>query len=174
MLEAFQPGSLDHLRATLPREVLEAVEGSARTDWIPVAMHGPYVAAIVRWLGEERAVQVWRRFASDRLIRSPAVRALAEGAVRVFGLSVRSFVRMVPLAFGQGFRDFGTMRLEHGDGGATLELVDIAPEVLPHFNDYAVLFHGVFLGIYDIVRAEPRLEYRADRAQRRISGHFRW
>jgi hypothetical protein len=172
-LERFQPGTRAHLRQVLPGEVMEAVEGSARTDWNPIDLDQQYVEAIVRWLRPERARDAWRQFTSERFVRAPAVRSLVEGAVRVFGLSVRSFVRIVPLAFSQGFRDFGTVELQLRDHDADVIISGIAPEVRA-FDAYAVLFHGLFLGVYDVAKTPPRLEYRASREERRITARFAW
>ena len=170
-LEEFQPGTASHLRVTLPREVMNAVEGSARTDWNDIELDAQYVGAIVRWLGAERACDAWRKFTSERFIRAPAIRALAEGAIRVFGLSVPSFVRMVPFAFRQGFRDFADVDVTLGDHQATVTIRHLAPGVSP---EYATLFHGLFLGIYDIAGLAPQLEFRHELAARRIVAQFRW
>ncbi len=170
-LEQLQPGTAAHLRATLPREVMSAVEGSARTDWNDIELDAQYVTAIVRWLGPERAREAWRKFTSERFIRAPAIRALAEGAIRVFGLSVPSFVRMVPFAFRQGFRDFADVEVTLGERNATVTIRNLAPAVSP---EYATLFHGLFLGIYDIAGVPPQLEFRPALDARRITAQFRW
>jgi hypothetical protein len=170
-LEEFQPGATAHLRATLPHEVMETVEHSARTEWTPIELDAQYVDEIVRWLGQERACDAWRRFMTERFIRAPAIGALAEGAIRLFGLSVHSFVRMIPFAFRQGFREFAEVEVQlHGDH-ATVTIRRIAPGVTA---SYATLFRGLFLGIYDLVGREPQLEFQHDAGARRIVAQFRW
>ena len=159
------------LRRALPRSVLDSVELSARTDWNDLAVDRVYVAGIVSCLGEERARELWRRFTKDRFIAAPAIRALADGAVRIFGLSVGAFVRVIPLAFQQGFREVGTVTVRLDRGEATVAIEQLAPEV---DQSYLVLFHGVFLGIYDIVGASPQLEFRPELDARRIVARFRW
>jgi hypothetical protein len=171
--EVVRPGTRDHLVATLPREVVDVVVGGARTDWTPIALDGIYVTAIVRWLGEDAARDAWRAFTGQRFVKSPAIRALAEGAVRLFGVSVAAFVRRLPLAYQQSFRDFGAVRVDEGDREATVTIEDLAASGR-HFEGYAVLFHGLFLGIYDIVGVEPRLDYRVDTRSRAIRARFRW
>jgi hypothetical protein len=173
-LEGLHPGTTAHLRATLPPEVMEAVEGSARTDWNSLALDGQYVAAIVACLGAEQACAAWRRFAYQEFIRTPAIRAIFDGTRRVFGLSVGALLKVMPLAFHQGFRDFGEMRVTIGERDATAEIAELAPEVVRHGEAYGVLFHGMFLGIYDMVQAEPRLDYRVELEARRLVAHFRW
>ncbi len=172
-LETFRPGATAHLRAALPRQVMEAVEGSARTDWNSLELDGPYVTEIVRWLGADRARAAWRQFTCQRFVFTPAMRSLVDGAMRLFGLSVGSFVRIFPLGFKQGFRDFGDLRLELGANAATVVIADLAPEVV-RYDAYTVLFHGVYLGVYDVARAEPQLEFLPELSARRITARFRW
>lgn len=170
-LEVTEPAAAAHLRRALPRAVLDAVELSARTDWNDLGVDRIYVAEIVRFLGHERARQLWRRFASQRFVRTPAIRALTEGAVRLFGLSVGSLVRVVPLAFQQAFRHAGEVSVTLANREATVVIEHLAPEV---DEAYLVLFHGTFLGIYDLVKAPPQLEFRAEPAARQIVARFRW
>lgn len=172
-LEDLRPGTAAHLRAALPTEVMEAVERSARTDWTSIALDGIYVSEIVRWLGPARARDAWRKFTSERFIRSPAIRALADGAVRLFGLSVPAFVKYIPAAFEQGFRDCGRVEIAWSESQATVVLEDIAPEMAQH-PSYAVLFEGVFLGIYDLVGVEPLFVFQPFLSERKIVARFGW
>jgi hypothetical protein len=172
-LEARSPGIEAHLRATLPAGVMEAIRERSRNDWIEVAtVDGPYVTGIVSHLGPDEAREAWRRFTSQRLVRSPALHALVDGAVRLFGLSVATALRVFPRAFEQGFRDVAETSVAFGDREATLEM-RLAPEYA-RFEAYAVELHGVFLGLYDFTRTEPRLEYEPDLGARRVRARFRW
>jgi hypothetical protein len=170
-LEELQPGTTAHLRGTLPREVMDAVEHSARTEWTPIAIDAQYVDEIVRWLGEDRACDAWRRFTSERFIRAPAIGALAEGTIRLFGLSVSSFIRMIPFAFRQAFRDFAEVDVKLDERSATVVIGHLAPGVTA---SYATLFRGLFLGVYDLAKREPQLELQHEAAARRIVAQFRW
>jgi hypothetical protein len=172
-LEGFRPGTREHLRRALPPEVWEALEATARTDWIPVGLDGPYVTEVVRWLGPEASLAASRAYTSQSLVRSAAMRAIVDGAVRLFGLSVGSLLRIFPVGFQQNYRDFADVQVQRGEGEATVTFSDLAPAVARH-PAYAVLFHGAFVGIYDVVQAEPRLAFRAELDELRIVAHFRW
>jgi len=172
-LEIAHPGVRAHLRGTLGAEVLEAIEGCARTGWIPIELDGQRVTEIVRYLGHDRAREAWRRFTSSSLIRSPAMRAISDGIVRVFGRSMSTCLKSIPLMFEQSWRDCGRVELEHGRREATVRIVAMPPD-LARYTAYAVLFEGVFLGLYDIMKIEPRLEYRPALASGRIHARFRW
>lgn len=172
-LERFRPGTREHLRGALPPEVWEALEATARTDWIPVALDGPYVTEVVRWLGPEASLEASRAYTSQSLVRSAAMQAIVDGAVRLFGLSVGSLLRIFPVGFQQNYRDFADIRVQRGEAEATVTLADLDPAVA-RTPAYAVLFHGAFIGLYDVVRTEPRLEFLPDLDQRRIVTRFRW
>ena len=172
-LETFQPGTQAHLRRVLPPDVLQGLESATRVDWNDVeTIDGPYVTAIVSWLGDERARDAWREFTVKRFIHTPAIRALAEGAARLFGVSVGSYVRMIPFAFQQGFRNCGTARVDLGPGEATVRMT--FSEGFARFEAYAVLLHGIFLGIFDLARVEARLEFEPSFPERRLVATFRW
>jgi hypothetical protein len=172
-LEGFRPGTAVELRSALAPEIMAAVLGSARTDWNGLKVDGPFVTAIVSCLGVDQARTAWRRFADEQFIHMRAIRAIFDGAQRLFGLSVGALVRVAPLAFQQGFRDFGEMRVAVSDRHATIEIA-VVPEVLPHLEAYAVLFHGMFLGMYDIVGVEPELDFQVSGSDRKIVAAFRW
>jgi len=172
-LETFHPGVQAHLTSVLPQTVMTGVVNATRIDWNDVeTIDGPYVTAIVHFLGGERAREAWRVYTSTRFIHTPAIRALTEGAARLFGMSVGSFVRMIPFAFQQGFRGCGEAKVDMGANGAhvTMELVP----GFARFPAYAVLFHGLFLGIYDILPAAPQLEFQPSLERGRIFASFRW
>ena len=172
-LETFHPGTQAHLRGALPEAVLNGVVNATRIDWNDVqTIDGPYVTAIVHWLGEERARDAWRVYTSKHFIHTPAIRALAEGASRLFGMSVGSFVRMIPFAFQQGFRGCGEVQVDLGAGEAKVRM-NLVPG-FARYEAYAVLFHGLFLGIYDIVPAEPRLDFQPSLERGHILATFLW
>jgi hypothetical protein len=171
-LEQIRPGTGEQLRRALPAEVWSAVTESARSDWTPIELDGVFVSEIVKQLGAAPARDAWRRFTHERFIRTPAIRAIAEGAVAIFGRSLGSFVNVIPLAFRQGFRDFAEVRVEGDRTQATATLENLAAGT--HFDAYAVLFEGVFTGVFDITGSEVRLDYRPSREARRIVAVFRW
>jgi len=172
-LETLHPGAQAHLREALPSSVLGKVVGATSFDWNDVeTVDGPYVTAIVGWLGDERARTAWRVYGAKHFIRTPAVRALAEGAARLFGLSVGSLVRMIPLAFKQGFRDCGEVKVEVGASEARVQL-HLVESVAAH-EAYAVMFHGLFLAIFDLVACEPSLVFSGDLRTGTLAATFRW
>ena len=130
------------------------------------------MTAIVRCLGEDRALNAWSTYTHRHFIYNSVIRALAEEGARLFGLSVGSLVRGVPFAFRQGFRGCGEVQAEVGESDARVEMNLV--QAFARYEAYALLFHGLFLGIFDIVRAQPRLDYHVDFATGQVVAIFRW
>jgi len=172
-LDHRQPGTRQHFSKVLPALISEAISERARTDWLDVeTIDGPFVTAVVEWLGSEEAREAWRTFTCTTFVRTPALRPIVDGAVRVFGLSVSSLLKVFPLGYQQSYRGCAvvTTRIGHGEASLEMELTPVYARVAA----YAVQLHGVFLAIYDIARTRPRLEYAPDLRSGVIRACFRW
>lgn len=161
------------LREKLPPEVLERIEHAARTDWIPVELDGQYVDEVLAAMGPEGARAAYRRFTHESLVRSPTVRTLVEGVLHLFGISVGTLLRALPGGMRQSYRDVFDLEIERGSNEALVTLSDISPEVL-RFHSYPMIWESVFLGIYDIARVPPQLDFKLLRGARRVEARFRW
>jgi hypothetical protein len=162
-----------HLEATLPVEVLDRMKRGLRTEWIPVELDGQYVDAVHAFMGPDPMKAAYRRFIAESLTDSPMIRALFDGVVRVFGVGVGSFLRALPNGLRQSYQDAFTLEMERGDHEALVVFDDIAPEVL-RFSGYPVVWEAVFLGMYDLARTAPQLDFKVRRGSRRMEARFRW
>jgi hypothetical protein len=172
--EEIRPGVQAHLRGALPPEVATALLDGLPTDWHDVEdTHGPYVTELVALLGAEAATAAWRRYSIERIEARPAYRALMHGAIRLFGLSLGSFIQLMPRMWAQGFRDCFEVRtrVEGREGTVHFEL---AP-AFARFDAYTALLHGVLLAYPDYARAAgSTLEYLPDFPARRVKAVYRW
>jgi hypothetical protein len=171
-LRANHPELHRHLKENVPAEVMLRLETAVRTDWIPVEIDAQYVDAALRFLGPQRMKSIYQAFLVQSLVRSPMMSALFHGVRRTFGVSVGAFLRVLPSGFRQSYQDAFEIQLERGEREALLVFDDIAPEVLR--AAYPVLWEGIFLGVFELARAEPRLDYRLLRGARRMEARFRW
>ncbi|MGC3997820.1 MAG: hypothetical protein QM767_10135 [Anaeromyxobacter sp.] len=176
MDEVVRPGTRAHLRSALPPEVVKGLLDCLPTDWQDVeTVHGPYVTELVRWLGPEAAAGAWKRYSMERLESRPAYRALVQGAVRLFGLSLGSFVHLMPRIFLQGFRDcFEEARPIQVDARHAILDLRLAPAVA-RYPAYATLFHGLLQALPEMAQAKgATLDWHADLPARRLRATFRW
>lgn len=169
-LDDTRPDVATALRERVPAATLEALTSAPRTAWLPIEIDGPYVDTFVEILGVDEATLVWREFMRVALAESRFIRTLLQGAIRLFGLSVRSLTQALPNGFRQSHRDVSRVTLDRS-GVPTLTMDDIAPQVFD-YPAYVHAFRGVFLGLYDIAGVEPQLEFIVDREARRIVGRF--
>ena len=167
------PAVGDHLRDRLPAEVLERIEHAPRTDWIPVELDGQYVDEVLTAMGADGMRDAYRRFTRESLVTSPTVRSIVEGVLHLFGVSVGTLLRALPGGMRQSYRDAFTLDIQRGDKEALVVLDDIAPEVL-RFRGYPIVWEAVFLGIYDVARTKPQLDFQLFRGTRRAEARFRW
>jgi hypothetical protein len=171
--ERAYPALHRHLKETLPPEVLERIEKGLRTDWIPVTLDVQFVDAVVAYLGVEGTKKACRRFVVEALVKSPMMRELFDGVVRLFGVSIGGFLRIVPPALGQSYQDSMTLIVERGKQDTLVIFDDIAPELL-RSPSYGIIWEGIFLGLYDLAKVPPQLDFKISRAQRRMEARFRW
>jgi hypothetical protein len=162
-----------HVQKTVPPEVLERIERGMRTDWIPIELDGKFVDAILETMGPDGMKNATREFLAQSLIRSPGMRSLFEGMLHVFGVSVSAFLRVLPGGLTQSYRDAFTLEVLRGDRETHVIFDDIAPELL-RFNAYPVIWEGLFLGIYDMTKVPPQLDFKLRRDSRRMEARFRW
>jgi hypothetical protein len=167
------PDAHRHVKATVPAAILERIERGVRTDWIPVELDGQYVDAVLGFLGPVAMRTCSREFVVQSLVRSPMMHGLFDGVRRLFGLNVGALLRVLPRGLQQSYQDAFSVEVERGDDQALVVFDDIAPEVL-RFGAYPLLWEGIFLGIYDLARATPRLDFKLLRAARRMEARFRW
>jgi hypothetical protein len=172
-LARFHPAVHRHVKVTVPQEILDLIENGVRTDWIPVELDGQYVDAVFKFMGHDAMKAASRQFLAQTLIKSPMMRSLFDGALRVFGVNAGSLLKVLPSGFRQSYQDAFELRIDRGDREALVAFEDIAPELL-HFPAYAVIWEGLFLGIYDLAKAEPQLEFKVLRGARRVEARFRW
>lgn len=167
------PEAHRHVKANLPRPILDCIERGVRTDWIPVELDGQYVDLVLGALGPAGMRTCSREFLVQSLVRSPMMYGLFNGVRRVFGLTVGALTRVLPRGLQQSYQDAFTVEIERSSDHALVVFDDIAPELL-RFGAYPLLWEGIFLGLYDLARTEPRLDFKLLRAARRMEARLGW
>jgi hypothetical protein len=95
------------------REELSAIRGAGVFTFLPAWFHVRLADATIDALGPTRSRAFWRDVmlsAFDRRLLSPLVR----GALRIYGRSPASIMRMTPQAWSLVWRDCGRVWMDHG------------------------------------------------------------
>ncbi|MCG8590179.1 MAG: hypothetical protein MJE66_12880 [Proteobacteria bacterium] len=174
-LEAFDTleGDLGaQVRQRLKPETLERVETTSQVAWLPVALDVELTEAFFAVAGRERAERVLRENLAASFDR-PLLKPMLEGAFAIFGRSPERMLKWSSKVWSLLYRDCGQMKLVSGEAGrATLELVDLTPEIAGSRN-YLRGVAAAVLGFFDmacIPDSKARLATQeADRAAFELS-----
>jgi len=173
-LTGLDPASALRVRARLAPASLERLERSSRLAWLPIEIDVELTHAIYAELGAGRAHELFRRNLSVAL-DSPILRSLAQGALRLFGASPERLFGWAPKAYGQIYRDAGTMRFEAMPPcAARLELSEL-PAAVASSQPYLDGVAGSIAAGFDLVgcKGEVRIE-RFDPAHCRACFRLEW
>jgi hypothetical protein len=173
-IEAEHPGAREAILSLVRPELREALETASRTTWIPLEEDANFVDAVIAHFGSRAAEELWLDYAA-RFVKTPLQRALFDGAIRIFGLSVGTFVRIIPRVWSTSYRGAGEVDVsDKGEGWQRLEIRDMHPAMTDR-NGYAILLRGLFRGMYRMAKNdEEDFDMQLDPAARVLSAEFRW
>jgi hypothetical protein len=161
------------LEAIGPR-VLEEVEGSASSDWIPFQLDLELTHAIARVLGP---LGTHRFFQQQQLasFEGPLFKALVDSATSLFGLDPGSWARWIPRGWGTVFRECGQWVIDLSEKGAVdLALVAPPPGCLDD-EVWLASVAGSFSAFLVVARCEGEFALdRVDRARDAACYRLRW
>ena len=103
------------LPAIVGEAALEEVRSASTLAWLPAELHGLIADAMIEAAGRDRARALWAAVileAFDSRMLGPIV----SGALRLYGKTPPSVMRMTPHAWPLVFRDCGRSWMEPGDG----------------------------------------------------------
>jgi hypothetical protein len=136
------------VRESLKPETLEAVENAWSASWLPLGHDVEVTSAFFRLAGVERGCEAMRRNMAETF-QKPTLRPLIDGAIRLLGLSPGKLLGWAPRIWPLIFRDAGGLRVEVGDGRATLWLERLPPEVADH-RDYLMGTAAAIAAVFDL------------------------
>lgn len=173
-MDDHQPGSAEGVLGLLDPRLRELLETASRTLWIPLADDARFVDATIDFFGHYRAEELWLAYTS-RFVQTPLQRALFDGAIRVFGLSVGTFVRIIPRVWSTSFRGAGRIDVdEHGDAWRRLHLLNMHPAMCVR-PGYVILLRGLFRGMYRLAKCDDEdFDMVFDAEGRELHAEFRW
>ncbi|RMG99031.1 MAG: hypothetical protein D6705_04380 [Deltaproteobacteria bacterium] len=175
VIDEFEPGLEAKLRAKAPPEALARVEEAASTAYLPTRVTSQVVLAAVDLVGKERAVKLWRFFFVRRYGRSPILRAIVSGALRLFGISPASLYRQVQRNWHTTYRNMCVPSVYLPDANrAVVHLRDVHPEILEEYPDYLLALQGGLEGMTEMAGADGASTMTIDRDAREVQIEITW
>ena len=173
-MDANYPGTRELVLGALTPEIRNLFETAPRTAWIPLEQDAIFVDAIVGRLGAGLSSEIWTNYTS-RFVESPLQRALFDGASRLFGVSVGTFIRITPRVWTTSYRGAGEVDVtEAGDTWRRLHITDMHPAMCSR-PGYMILLKAMFRGMYRLANDPSEdFEMRLDAAGRQLHAEFRW
>jgi hypothetical protein len=173
-IENRDPGFTEKILARVQPDVRELMETASRATWIPLELDANFVDAIIAQYGPAEAEEMWFEY-SSRFVKTPLQRALFDGAIRLFGLSVGTFVRIIPRVWGTSYKGAGKIDVsEKGEGWQRLHLVGMHPEMCQR-PGYVILLRGLFRGMYRLAKCgKEDFSMELDPDARELHAEFHW
>jgi hypothetical protein len=107
-LEERWPEAAKRVRSQLPNQPRQIIESASRVEWVHLRHHSRLNEVALGQLGLERYQQGWRQ-AMLRSVRQKTLRATVSGALRLFGASPASLMKLAPRAWNLLARNAGTL-----------------------------------------------------------------
>ena len=172
-LDEYREGGTRAVAERLDPRTLEQLEHAAKTAWLPIELDARFVDAVVDEFADDPS-DVWRKYTS-RFVSGGLMKAVFDGTVRIFGLSLHSIVKAAPRAWQQSYRGCGTMAVHRQEGvdAVVLEVNDLHPMMLQR-DGYLMLLRGMFLGLHDLASVEDQMDFAVDRESNQLTAVFRW
>jgi hypothetical protein len=126
-VDALEPEGAPAVRERFGAAAVRAVEEASAVDWLAFDLNLALTRRIEEVLGRAGCHRFFRAH-SDESFRSPVFRAIADGAIALFGLDPSSWARLVPSGWGLVFREVGRWSVERNEPGEVrLALSDLPP-----------------------------------------------
>lgn len=155
-LEVLGPENAQRVRAAAAAAI-EPILAASRMAWLPMELDLAVLEAVLAVAGEDGV----RRHAAGALLtatRTPLLRPILEGAVRLFGLKPEGIFKWSSQAWSAALKDCGSVTWERlGDGRGRIVYAD-APPALAHSRLWLVATQGAFEGGLQLANAEGRVE----------------
>ncbi len=108
VLDEHHPRAAERVRGTLPPSTLATIEAASRVEWIHLRHHTQLNDTSLELLGLNRYQQLWRK-AMLRSVQQKTLRATVSGALRLFGATPASLMKLAPRAWNLLAKDAGQL-----------------------------------------------------------------
>ncbi|MCA9592967.1 MAG: hypothetical protein KC776_06635 [Myxococcales bacterium] len=172
-LDRFRPGAQAEVRGQLSPEVLDIIDSTLPSGWIPIEADAAMGRAVFELLGSEGSRRFWTRFTAHH-VESPLLAGPVRAALRLLGTTPASLMKWMPRVFPTVFRnvfDVEVVRLETSSAWLQFR---VHSEVFWKEPFYAIVLESVVLGFYEITKVAGSVDVSRNEAQRVLRLNATW
>lgn len=172
--EKFQPGAMRRIRSMIPDDVLANIDATPKLGWVEVKDEVYVPTSIWSVLGDEDATEMILEFLESHF-QITLLGSLIELTRKLFGLTPRSVLRVLPTGWRLIYRDFCDVTVsDTGERSAEVVLSRLSQTTIAS-NAHTSLFRAHFLGILRLTGLEGKVEIlEIDRSAGRIRYALSW
>jgi hypothetical protein len=122
-----EPGLGLRVLARVPRDVVQRVASTVRTEWLSIDDDVALLEALYAEIGAVRHRSVWSA-AMEKNFRGPLLGPVLQVAVSLHGRAPNGLLKFVPQAFQSVFRDAGRLEVVVNDAGRARVVYREPPE----------------------------------------------
>jgi len=119
----------EQLAAAVGQAALDDVRGASTLGWLPAELHGLIADAMIDAAGRDCARALWAAVILDAFDR-PMLSAIVSGALRLYGRTPPSVMRMTPHAWPLIFRECGRSWMEPTGEDRAMMLFEELPRAI--------------------------------------------
>jgi len=124
------------------------IEKAPKVAWLDEGTYNALTEAVRAELGDEETRALFRKV-GRRMLTSNNLQTLLESAIRLFGMSPHTVLKLIPRGRQTAIKNSGTLVYERvGDRCVRLHLTDF-PASTFQLGTSVILLSGVFLGVLD-------------------------
>lgn len=115
----------DQLAELIGQSAIDDVRAASSLEWLPAELHGTVADAMIEVAGRSDARALWADVLLDAF-GNPVLSPIVSGALRIYGKTPASVMRMTPRAWPLFFRDCGRSWMEPpGEDRATMSFAEL-------------------------------------------------
>jgi hypothetical protein len=172
-LDRFRAGATLEVRRRLPDAVLEVIDSTMKTGWIPIEVDAAMGHAILELLGPQEARRFWTRFTTHH-VESPLLAGPVRAALKLLGATPASLIKWMPRVFPTVFRDVFDIEIKQLDPQSAWLEFHVHSEVFWNEPVYALVLESTLHGFYEITRVAGSVRVSRDDPARIIHLRASW
>jgi hypothetical protein len=172
-LDKFRPGATLEVRKSLPEAVLEVIDSTVKTGWIPIEIDAAMGHAILELLGPDEARRFWTRFTTHH-VESPLLAGPVRTALKLLGATPASLIKWMPRVFPTIFRDVFDIEIKQLNAQSAWLEFHVHSEVFWSEPVYALVLESTIHGFYEITRVTGSVSVSRDDEARCIDLRASW